>query len=286
VLLTRLALGIVAVPPSAGRAPILDDPTFGLQVATRAMSLLALPWPLRAMWDRAHLAPSALGVVAALAGVALFVAAARLAGTRAALACAAWLLVFLLPVSGLAPVDAAPFAERFLYLPSVGFCLVAGALASRRWTLVGALAVALAFAGLTLARSPVWRNEVALFESITADGSASAAMWDNLGQAYDARGRLDDAERAYRRGMELDPGRASLWNGLGALERRRGRLDAAESAFREAIRLDPAMPHPRFNLAWVCLDRGNRACAEEQRRVLESTAPEAASRIASAMAQP
>ena len=111
-------------------------------------------------------------------------------------------------------------------------------------------------------------------------------MWDNLGQAYDAQERLDDAERAYRSGLRLDPRRASLWNGLGALERKRGRLDDAERAFREAIRLDPAMPHPRFNLAFVCLARGDRPCAEEQRRVLESSAPAAAARIATAMASP
>ena len=66
---------------------------------------------------------------------------------------------------------------------------------------------------------------------------------------------------------------------------RQGRLEDAARALREAIRLDPTMPHPRFNLALLCVSLRDRACVEEQRRTLETLAPEAARRAEQAMPQ-
>jgi hypothetical protein len=74
--------------------------------------------------------------------------------------------VALVPVSNLLVLIGAPMAERFLYLPSVGFAVAAAAVAYRFATprnaaiVLGALA--LLFAGRTLARNADWNNDLTL----------------------------------------------------------------------------------------------------------------------------
>jgi tetratricopeptide (TPR) repeat protein len=72
----------------------------------------------------------------------------------------------LLPVSNLLVLIGAPMAERFLYLPSVGFAVAAAALAYRfappRTAAIVLGAVVLLFAGRTLARNADWENDLTL----------------------------------------------------------------------------------------------------------------------------
>jgi predicted O-linked N-acetylglucosamine transferase (SPINDLY family) len=71
----------------------------------------------------------------------------------------------------------------------------------------------------------------------------------------DAR-RFDDAERRYRRALELEPGLAKAHNNLGVLLDFRGRDVEAAEHFRRAIASDPALPQPLVNLGNL-LQRGN-----------------------------
>ncbi|MEO1843156.1 MAG: hypothetical protein ABGZ37_02645, partial [Akkermansiaceae bacterium] len=83
----------------------------------------------------------------------------------------AWFFIFMFPVMGLIPINQ-PFADRFLYLPGIAFCIAIGfgwdALAHRspatRKGFATAYGVLLGiFFIMTVSYLPVWRNEFSLW---------------------------------------------------------------------------------------------------------------------------
>jgi tetratricopeptide (TPR) repeat protein len=121
-----------------------------------------------------------------------------------------WLSLFLLPVSNLVPMMQY-LAERFLYLPLVGWLLALGAVwawAPRRVASVG-LAVGLfaLWIPVSLARERIWRDEVTLFVRSSLDNPAHRRLRENavtaifaLPQMHSSFG-LDDTTRH----LQADP---------------------------------------------------------------------------------
>lgn len=75
--------------------------------------------------------------------------------------------------------------------------------------------------------------------------------WDHLGQMLLAQGRMEEAERAYRRALALDPSLHKSRCNLGLILYRRGDLAGAEAAFLDALRLKPDYALARRNLETV-----------------------------------
>ena len=106
----------------------------------------------------------------------------------------------------------------------------------------------------------------------------SAHPWHNLGWLLQTRlKRQEEAEQAYRHAIELDSQFASAWNGLGVLllddlER----YEEAEPALRRAIELDSQSVYPWSNLGRLLMERAShREAAETLLRAFEidSTRP-------------
>jgi TPR repeat protein len=72
---------------------------------------------------------------------------------------------------------------------------------------------------------------------------------------------IDEAERLYRRALELDPWLAIAYTNLGNIHFRRHDVGEAEALFRKALRLDPHQPEAQYNLAYVTLERGDAAAS-------------------------
>lgn len=83
--------------------------------------------------------------------------------------------------------------------------------------------------------------------SIQPSDSTDAWQWDQWGERLQTRfGLNDEAERAYRKAIEIDPNNSWPWISLGKLfENRLHRFDEAEIAYREAIACDSKN-------AWAC----------------------------------
>lgn len=176
-----------------------------------------------------------------------------------------FVVIAILPVSNVIPV-AAPkdmgffMAERFLYLPSVGFCLVLGLTFSRAWrgfqgrwgqVLSGVVALALVvfYSAGTISHSQVWRDELTFYRATLTQAPFASLLHYNLGVAYKDLALFDLAEREWHEAVRLDPAFSQAHNDLGNVFALRGRADDALAEWAAAVEADPRNFQASFNLA-------------------------------------
>jgi len=280
--------GPAAVDQVAQVSRMRDDPALLPRIWLGYGRLLVWPWPLNAF----HTA-SGLGLLWPLVATALLGALAATSWSRRhgriGLAMVLWIVVFVLPVSGLVPLRGAIIAERFLYLPSVGWCVLLGYGAARLFPWLSeqlgpdvrmlTVTVALAMLGLgagTVHRSEVWRDEVALFESMVAASPDAVLAHNNLAVAYGRQGRLDESLRILADAVKLKPDYVEAWTNIGFVHLQSGRPQEAVTAYRKALGYDPGYVRARHDLVVAFMELGDRAAALREWEELRRGAPELA----------
>ena len=130
-------------------------------------------------------------------------------------------------------------AERVLYLPSMGFCLLVGygtwcALQGTRnvglrvtivLSLLGLLAL---HAGRTVLRNDDWDSNLTLYRSGAKFNPRNGVMLTNLGIEYGRLKNFSYAERLYRTSIEVSPTHSKGYANLGGLMEALKRYDEAE----------------------------------------------------------
>jgi tetratricopeptide (TPR) repeat protein len=171
----------------------------------------------------------------------------------------AWFFLTLAPVMSISNVGENVFTERYLYVPSLGFCAIAawGWLELRkRWpqpfaqlTLVAALIVLCVFyAAVIVRRNPEWKDDITLFTRTAEQSPHSATIQMNLGYIWFLHGRNDLAIDYYNRSLALDANRALTHNNLGNSLVAVGKHDEAISHLRRALELKPDYWSAALNL--------------------------------------
>ena len=211
--------------------------------------------------------------MALLAGLILAAWRARRSspGLSFALGC---FLLWLIPLTNfLMPINAptaSPFAwsERFLYLPSMGFCLAAAWLLLSglpAWIVrvtgkerhlkhpptwaIGLFVAVTAAAGIRAAvRTGEWKDDLSLFGSAVRYAPRASLARLNYGVALANLGRLEEAEVQYLAALELKPLEYRAHYDLGNLYRERGELARAESEYRTALRIRADHAQSSLNL--------------------------------------
>jgi tetratricopeptide (TPR) repeat protein len=174
-------------------------------------------------------------------------------GRAAALFVAITLLPYLLISNLLLPVGAI-FAERFLYLPVAGVCLLAGLAIDKLGRPARGIAI-VTIAGLSVAmfaRSLDWKDDATIFAATARNNpkSQKAALW---------LGKYDDAIATW-------PQSAAAWHDRGVALAKKGDFKGAESALREAVRLEPTRPASQLNLGLVLHRAGDLEGADRELR--------------------
>jgi tetratricopeptide (TPR) repeat protein len=169
------------------------------------------------------------------------------------------------------------FAERYAYFPSAGLALVVAAgLAwllhqrrSRRPVLVLVTLLATAYAGGTLARNRVWRNDLTLWTDAEAKARDSAVIYQNLGFALLFEGHSGEGEAMLRRAHALKPELDEELISRGILHARRGHLMKAVVSFQAVLAFEPNSAVAHYNLGWAYDRLGWRdAAITEYRRAV------------------
>jgi Flp pilus assembly protein TadD len=170
-----------------------------------------------------------------------------------------WILTPLLPVLWIQHVGENVFTERYLYLPSVGYCWLLAALIVRapksmaRVPVAAILGATLAswYAATTFDRNADWHDDIFLYEKTLITSPESSLIRGNLAQSYLAG---EDPERALplmqqvAREKPLNPVvQVSLGTALAKL----GRYEEARHVFERARAIRPDLAIPWYNLGLV-----------------------------------
>jgi tetratricopeptide (TPR) repeat protein len=197
-----------------------------------------------------------LSLAAITAGVGLALRARR----RAPLVTfgTGWFLVTLLPVLHIRPFHEIA-AEHYLYLPSVGVCLLAGlgferlrARAGRRvaWAALGLVLVA--FSVRTVVRNRDWRNSETFWRATAETAPRCARAHFNVGTVHAQRSEWKEAALHMGRAVEIKPSYLRARIKLGEVLLRLGRIDDARAQWEAALPLARADERAAANVGAVC----------------------------------
>ena len=97
-----------------------------------------------------------------------------------------------------------------------------------------------------------------------------AEMHNNLGLAFQERGRLDEAEASYRRALQIKSDFTDAHINLGNIYSDLGRLDKAQASYRRALQIKPNFASAHYNLGNTLMKLGQPKEAEASyRRALQ-----------------
>lgn len=184
-----------------------------------------------------------------------------------------WFFISLLPVLNIVPIENI-MAERYLYLPIIGFCLLGTNLISChcgsmshfyksvnirtvRWMppliLIPVLAL---FSLLTIKRNTLWMDQTILWTNTASISPNSFKAHNNLGNIYRNAGKLDEAIHELKYALTLYNDYIDAHNNLGVTYRKKGMLNEALLEYKKALQLNPHYPYAHNNLG-VLYAKGN-----------------------------
>ena len=228
-------------------------------------------------------------VLLGLAGILVCANLFALFWQRARLLSFAFLLIFLPlgPVLNARWMPASVFGERYLYLPSVGFCWLLGWTAVKLWNAEGprflrplaraipvlVAVVALLYAVRTVTRNRDWSSDEVLFrQALQSQGDASLIRSD-LGAIFYNHGNLADAEREWLAALSYGPSNVFALDNMALLRQQQHRYAESLDYSWRALRGRPAYTMAHVNLAETLAFLGRDSEAEWQFRIATTLTP-------------
>ena len=190
-----------------------------------------------------------------------------------------WYLGTLIPVIGLIQVGSQAHADRYTYLPSIGFFImitwgISALLARwkfRKIALMTIIPVLLILMTLyTRMQTKYWRDSITLYEHALAVTENNSLMHNNLAVALKAQGNINEALNHYFQAVKINPHDDKALYNLGSTFLSLGRPYDAIKYLREALRINPTHAEAYNNLGSTLVSTGDLEEAVEQyRRALE-----------------
>ncbi len=179
-----------------------------------------------------------------------------------------WFFITLFPVYNIIPIYN-PFAERFLYIPLIGLCMLVAivfkTLMNKRLSetlpvkvlaSVAIIAILSFYARITIARNLDWKDSLTLWSKTVITSPNSSIAHGSLGRAYQDLGQLEEAIREYKMAIEIFPNNYKAYYNLGVLYDRQGALKEAVANYKSTIAINPAFINARFNLGNIYHNKG------------------------------
>jgi len=195
-----------------------------------------------------------------------------------------WFVGTLVPVIGLVQVGVQSMADRYTYIPSIGFFIVlvwgtADILNVQEelkrvpgtWFKAGVLATflsLLACASLTFKQVQYWRNSEALFSHAVEVTKGNYLAYNNLGFYLSHQGKILDAMENYRKSLEINPGYEDALNNMGYALAGQKKPREALPYYQAALRVRPNHVEVHNNLGNALADLGEIDQAMEQYEIV------------------
>jgi protein O-mannosyl-transferase len=153
------------------------------------------------------------------------------------------------------------FHDRYLYLPSIGFCLLVGIVAKqillqRKWIKIGmgalSVCVLLVFGRLTLTQQEFYKNDEAFYGRALEVGPTNALVMDYLGDYYMTQDQPERAMELFKRASNVAPENPEIVFTLAKALFKTGRYAEVEPLFEELSQW-LNLPQTRRELAQLSL---------------------------------
>ncbi len=273
-------------------APASDLWATKIFILGKYLALLVFPHPLVYDYSYDHIPITGFTDYRVWATMVVFLASlaigiklliSRLSGARLSFAAAVvgfsvgWFWIGISMVSNIFFLIGSTMAERFLYMPSLGFCLLLTlgifrltktreeALPVARhkalWLIV--FAVFLTHAGKTLTRNMAWKNDFTLFRNDIRYLPRNAKANHNLSNVYveqaaevsnpeRAKNLYVEAKKYLERAIAIYPDVVEFHDDMGNIHGRLGDFSAAINSYQASIQINPkrAKPHAQLGKAY------------------------------------
>lgn len=180
-----------------------------------------------------------------------------------------WFLLTLFPVYNLIEIFN-PVADRYLYLPLVGFCLVLSLLltdlmnrrlniAPRKSKIVNLsliIVLLVTYSTITIARNRDWKDAERLWSKTLQTTPNSAVAHGNLGRAYLEQDRLEEAIYEFNAALKIRPRSYKAHYNLGFAYEKKGLLKEAIQQYEKTLNLKPGYSNAHFNLGNIYKQQG------------------------------
>jgi protein O-mannosyl-transferase len=179
--------------------------------------------------------------------------------------------ILLIPVSGIVAFGPYRAADRFSYLPCLGWATLAGAGLFWCWkfcvtrgvsirtvvlTQSLTLLVFVVLGALTWNQTQVWKDSETLWRHALALEEKSSFAHNDLGLVLAERGALDEAINEFRRAVAIDPAFVEAHTNLGHFLALQGSRQEAIGQLRRALQIDPTFPNAHNTLGNILADKG------------------------------
>src|ERR1019366_2348688 len=178
-----------------------------------------------------------------------------------------WFLGVLVPVIGIVQIGRQSMADRYTYLPLMGFFsaiawlladLVPSKAAIASVGMIGIIVLSI----LAHRQAGYWQDSITLFShalEVTPDNATAETL---LGQAFLENGDYTNARKPFAAAVAMSPDDAHAHNGLGLTLSALGDAEGAVREWKAAIAADAAFPEPYSNLGRLELSAGRKKEAE------------------------
>jgi tetratricopeptide (TPR) repeat protein len=283
---TGFGVGSTGMTPSSVPGLTRADALLTLGSWLTYLKLLLVSWPMNVAYMDMHVGITVLTVTGALGLIFICYLARGKVAHRAGLLGLVWIVLFLLPVSGIVPLTSYHLHERFLYLPSVGLSIAVGGLllwlfsrpvfAPRpvRLAVWGIAAILVVTMGAqTVLRAAVWKDEISLWSQAVENQPESWVGHFYLAKARMQAGETQKAIEGFERASRMAGEFAQAYMELGFAYAGAGRHQDALAALVKAREINPDLPAASFNVGVAYRTLGmHRQAAEAFRSELERSA--------------
>jgi hypothetical protein len=162
-----------------------------------------------------------------------------------------WFFIAMLPVSNFIPIENL-IASRYLYLPSVGFCLIAAFVMERIWSgrsalsshisrgilMTAGVGLLILYITLVFTKGLLWTNEISFRKNFLVYYPDNLRAYRSLAGAYVRFQQYDDAAICIKNARALNPQAAETYLDLADIYSKQGRPDLAAQEMSH-VRLVP-----------------------------------------------
>ena len=214
-----------------------------------------------------------------------------------------WALAFLLPQSGIVPINAF-VSDHFIYLSSISFFLLISILMfkylKKTVFILAVAGLAIFYGSLTATRNFDWKDPLVFYKKLVQLSPDSFQGHNNLGLQYEYRKLYGQAIEEYKKALAASPNlleahsnlanlyfkmdkfdeakkeygiiekiapaskAGEIQNNIGCVLEAEGKFDEALKRYKAALKIDPSLIFTHFNIAKIILKRGDLDGASEE----------------------